>query len=707
MKKTISTLIIGCLVTGTMAAQAQFELRHGVEIIASGAPETVEPAMRAKRMARSVTSRAGEPTVDVTVKVSYDASSFEALEVHYGDPYQGFYADPKPEQIVKIPSGGTTLIATFREISTREMYIVAKNIVPEPGMTVSFNPTEAVNTIQYKLVNADGTPMKVSKLQRKDGIQSVIEQGDFDEAHGLWLLASGLDKMTIYNMAFFIDDIEDVDGGRNIKYSILPFHINNLDEGNSFIGDVLAYNKEKRLVFAIQMPSSTTGGEYTNDPANFVTTLSEGSLSTASQEYSDELYTMQFLAMGAFDVHADIIGMTNLFPLEPDSDGLCHWEIITCCNNEDDNSAIIWDNIPYEPDNAEISLEGPLWIPTKTGRRYLPANTSIGGANTLLGLPYYLTEKTTQLDKFFQFDPIKVVNPYLPLSKTNMATVIGNSCPIFVFAGQWPEGISLEEGFFYNGYIGRTNDNRLMDTQLQTTEQSVTDRKIIMDIENDNVLIDGILKGGNHTKLVFCTDEEDFVPPTLQSLQFKNTDGIITDRFEKATDASVEFYAGDFMFHENYMPGDMYSYYSVAPLASVSASYAPYGSEDFKRIEVNENPDYFFMPGYGYFYNGSLESVNTNSPNGWFDMQISLTDASGNMQTQTISPAFYISGSDAIETIEGDGSDTPVKIEGDMIMASENADIYTMSGIRCKSRHVAPGVYIVVTPSQAVKVIVR
>ena len=302
MKKTISTLIIGCLVTGTMAAQAQFELRHGVEIIASGAPETFEPAMRAKRMAKSVTSRAGEPTVDVTVKVSYDASSFEALEVHYGDPYQGFYADPKPEQIVKIPSGGTTLIATFREISTREMYIVAKNIVPEPGMTVSFNPTEAVSTIQYKLVNADGTPMKVSKLQRKDGTQSVIEQGDFDEAHGLWLLASGLDKMTIYNMAFFIDDIEDVDGGRNIKYSILPFHINNLDEGNSFIGDVLAYNKEKRLVFAIQMPSSTTGGEYTNDPENFVTTLSEGSLSPASQEYSDELYTMQFLAMGAFDV---------------------------------------------------------------------------------------------------------------------------------------------------------------------------------------------------------------------------------------------------------------------------------------------------------------------------------------------------------------------------------------------------------------------
>ena len=47
-------------------------------------------------MAKSVTSRAGEPTVDVTVKVSYDASSFEALEVHYGDPYQGFYADPKP-----------------------------------------------------------------------------------------------------------------------------------------------------------------------------------------------------------------------------------------------------------------------------------------------------------------------------------------------------------------------------------------------------------------------------------------------------------------------------------------------------------------------------------------------------------------------------------------------------------------------------------
>ena len=48
------------------------------------------------------------------------------------------------------------------------------------------------------------------------------------------------------------------------------------------------------------------------------------------------------------------------------------------------------------------------------------------------------------------------------------------------------------------------------------------------------------------------------------------------------------------------------------------------------------------LPFYGHYFEGSLVEEKSSSSNGWYDIRITLTDESGNSQTQTISPAFRV-----------------------------------------------------------------
>ncbi len=67
------------------------------------------------------------------------------------------------------------------------------------------------------------------------------------------------------------------------------------------------------------------------------------------------------------------------------------------------------------------------------------------------------------------------------------------------------------------------------------------------------------------------------------------------------------------------------------------------------------------MPGFGYFYRGSLKDVTGDGEKGWFDLKIKLTDLSGNWQEQVISPAFRI-GDGSLTGIEAIKNDTATEV---------------------------------------------
>ena len=113
--------------------------------------------------------------------------------------------------------------------------------------------------------------------------------------------------------------------------------------------------------------------------------------------------------------------------------------------------------------------------------------------------------------------------------------------------------------------------------------------------------------------------------------------------------------------------------------------YKETGNEDWNELTVEEVPELFLEPGWGYFYRGSLAAVTGQGEKGWFDLRFRLQDASGNWQEQVVSPAFRIDdlAYSSVATI------TPSK-------AGDNT-IYNLAGQRMRSdiNTLPHGVYII------------
>ena len=173
--------------------------------------------------------------------------------------------------------------------------------------------------------------------------------------------------------------------------------------------------------------------------------------------------------------------------------------------------------------------------------------------------------------------------------------------------------------------------------------------------ENTNAVVDG-LQGKNVTDVYFDQRQEDWTAPTLQMLLFKDTEGNIIDRFETAEEGILEFAGGDFNFHQVSRV-----FWFDCKEQTVEVSYSPYSADDWAPLEVNEIPEEYYMPGFGFFYRGSLRDVAGRGEKGWFDLKIKLTDLSGNWQEQVISPAFRI-GDGSLTGIEAIKNDTATEV---------------------------------------------
>lgn len=254
---------------------------------------------------------------------------------------------------------------------------------------------------------------------------------------------------------------------------------------------------------------------------------------------------------------------------------------------------------------------------------------------------------------------------------------IGNSSPILVTMAQVNTlGDALLFGFEPQAYIGRYGEVRNCDQWCLNIEVKLdgktvfenNDGAILEDwcyenstdghekgilqatFTNRNVLVDETIPGFNITSIKVDERNDDKCTPTPQMLIFKNTSGAITDRFDKAEDGVIEFSAGDF----NWVNTGEKFYYTCSE-ADITVECAPYGTGSFTEIDVEEIPENYYMPGFGYFYRGSLANVTEPSENGWYDLRFTLTDKAGNEMVQRISPAFRIDANVGVTSPSVDG----------------------------------------------------
>lgn len=307
-------------------------------------------------------------------------------------------------------------------------------------------------------------------------------------------------------------------------------------------------------------------------------------------------------------------------------------------------------------------------------------------------------------------------NPFIALAENENPT-FGSTTPFVLF--------SRPQAYFGFDYIGQCGELRTLDYLNQKFSIRLNGEEVWNDylnqqnffytedwqpgiafekgmweyeIESGNLTVDG-LQSRTHCLMQF-EESDNFTWPTVTALQFRDKEGRITERFDDPAEGKMIFMGGEWSANED----SPRVYECVAP-KELTVEYAPYGSEDYQPLDYECVAEKRYMPGYGDYYEAQLAQVVTESETGWYGVRLTMTDSQGNRQTQTVTPAFYMTHVSSVSDLD---CPTPleIRIEAGKIIAPSDAQIYNIEGKRMMSNCVAPGVYIVRCGLQSVKAIV-
>ena len=329
-------------------------------------------------------------------------------------------------------------------------------------------------------------------------------------------------------------------------------------------------------------------------------------------------------------------------------------------------------------------------------------------------------------------DGLDIYNPNPFFSGEALPATLGNCTPLlmastdfsglfYTYKGRYGEILSIDDFDIYDTmddeeiiqkFGGQTSDIKIYaNDKLICSSRSdlpwdvdwIDGADNRAEITMKNVIIDDEIPGCNTAVIKWNEYKGNGFAPTFTSLQLRDADNV-TDRFEKSVDGTLEFTVADLSI--DYCDETQVVYYAVHEVESVKAEYAPRGSNDFLPIEVAEVPELFFAPGYGYFFRGSLASIDRPSVDGWFDLRLTATNAAGASIEQVISPAFHIEERTGVSSVDAD-SELLYTVDGRNVTLGKNARIYNMDGRQCSPAGLAPGLYIISNGTASEKVVIK
>ncbi len=577
-------------------------------------------------------------------------------------------------------------------------FVIRKYDELKDGMEITFDASEACNAYSFRFLNPEGEQVIPSHfmfdVDTKES--TLLEQGNIQEAAGTISVYDDSYRFIVAEKMFNLYWRSYSDGRAERKCIEAPiFYLNDLPEGMAISGELRALTDQKQnTVSSLVMttPNVIEPAEITNNPDNYAEVITNFIPdSSLNGECFLGIYT-------EIAINGHIVEGMGFHPHITCNAGkmvMCKTQL--CLNEATMKGVDVLQCLYYSNLNLPYSDIGIISqsILQKEGKPIIKdINKTFGDPTQNLYCRTF--EYWDDLDMF------KCMNNKLPNSPKDYEYIMGNCAPLLVSLGMWPETYGplpseyldylLDMGWFNASYCGRADEAMTQLTEVTSVKQNVEGSVMTFDIDVEGAPLDGEILSENKATMTCNIDKTDWVPPTAQLLWF--TDGaIVRDHFQTPENAMLHLYAADFRYTLNdTFDKDMMEAY---PLESIKVEYAPTGSSEFTEIEVFENADMFFMPGYGYCYDGSLAGIDRGSDNGWMDLRITLTDDSGNVQTQTLSPAFRVDSLAGIEEVLPDSTDR-----------IGNTELYDLQGRKVCSNPI-PGIYIRRSPNRTEKVIVR
>ena len=686
--------------------------------------------------------------VTATVNIDYDPARYQPSTLFVfdatGENSAYEYFEDTHSVNFQVPAGKYDMIVTFAEVDEMSnrlatVYVTRTEVDVADGSVFDLSASEATRKYTFKAVNHEGTPLElatyrltqdpvtgeydVEQISEGNLLALKVNSALFREGFG-WTVGSIMQGTAKYEDT--PDPLECQVFYTNGEPGWFPYQTYSMQTG-------LATNEMAALI-----PDEDNHELTTNKADDFTKTYVGEFQKTAyalkQPHQVEELTFPSFdLLLGDLDMNAgdaplapsyDQTEVDNIFLSVPSSSQRTRdWKVRVTPQMGD----LI---VQYQCDTT-IFPDGGMMIETNI------MYDNILGLATDINVDKQASNCGRLISGFMTLDFIKGVNaeaprhPYLPTAEESPYCVYGSTQPVASTLFSGLDGTYLEYIFtdIYGGEIGSYSD--ACDFQVYYNDEEIINSnetedllwrfgnlvnpwfwedpapgKYRFDIQTFPGEIDG-MESKTILSTGFDQTKPDCVAPGVQILSFVNKERTITNTFAKPADGTLRLVAGDFVLDPETSDGDG-AYVNAPDVVVPTIEYSPYGKNEWKELVCVED-NFDLPPCYGHTpyapaYTATLMHITEEALMGWFDVRISMTDASGNFMTQTVSPAFKI---ESLAGVASPMADLDVKVSGNSIIAPADAEVYDLQGRRCGATSLDAGMYIVRCGQRSAKVIVR
>lgn len=558
-----------------------------------------------------------------------------------------------------VPQGTYDFVVRFQSKEKGDGYFVIREQVEvTEDATITLSADEATNHISFVNYGPDGNVLKHALFGGYDeetGEEIILEEGDVEVTHifnavylkGVSHLISGdmnvvgawpEELRTAPFSEYYVNDVSDryvFTQTRECAHGPELWYLSYFSTDDVQAG-VLENNPEDYVLCQENYQFSPHGqGELGYGTSIFVYNLENGNLSNSG--------VLSFGKIQAKLGDTYSIDIYNGIPfINPNYEGLN----ILVGNQFDDYYGLVYNEWSGEEYYDVIGRTSVAPYAIQDGLQVFHNIGHLNNYGSPIGKTLILTKRGGIMHQLL---PAPAAFTYLVEERLG---TVGDNCPInavnvMSFYNEYQGDVMS----FGNNYVGRYGESRHCDDAEVATTIKFNGEEIEdpanwsrdgkgtweFTVTNTNIVVDG-LQGMNKTGVYYDQTNEESACPGIEMLHFRSEAGI-TDRFATAADGTMEFMGGAFKY--NYYPEFWDGVFECQPM-DVTVEYSPYGEDNWTALTVEEVPELFQMPGWGYFYRASLAEVTGKANKGWFDVRFKLQDEVGNWQEQVVSPAFRI-----------------------------------------------------------------
>jgi hypothetical protein len=725
MKRLIFTLAASLCVASALPQQIHKERVGDGLLEFSNQPTMVSNSSQLDRIQAKASSK-------ITFKANYDAARYTSgyVTVYSGSTKATARINATTgEASIKLPSATWNAVFIFYKLDeagrTVGLAMVAKeNIEITEATTIEANMDDAIHHYQFDCYNYDNTPVKLStyrmvadETDTTKYNEVLVEKGNAlymrtfthlwhkDLGSLFYLYSDALGEVVeapyVVNNPYRVMDVWMND----CSDTIYPMQVRGVQTAPDTYENITIFSEgyenvstnQNNTFYKIPMPTfeqtwwGSVQEHQPSDPVWAEITQTIGDLSVPKGVYKG--------------VERD--GLRNLWISMPDKSAKATG-MVTKIQPEYDDAVLSYTSETYtNDDGSTTTYEWIYSAPTDTPELYIDLNGKTA-VKPQLEYGYYYMNGLPE-------DDFGYAHPYVPTWEQFNGNVMGKGMP---FAHS-----------FFSGYDGNSKDlivqfygsgSTVLNTYYWTSPFSIKYNDATVNTENYESILDWIYsddvtgKGkydvemksvpgiydGLTSQVVFKAgfdqSNDDCTSPAVQIADFVNKNGVHTNEFETASDGTFLITAGDFKYNST---DYVFEHVDLKP----TVEYAPYGSEAWTVLNVDLDSSVNAAVCYSKSYKASLENITANATQGWFDMRISMTDASGNYMTQTISPAFKIAELSGVATISGGTLELHVANGRIWITGADmpRVDVYALDSSCVKSVYsnelndLSKGVYIV------------